>query len=87
MVRRYLTNAAIGPTEADLWMHQSPPPHGFKWTKEDNSKSVAEVKELEDEYSFRIIEEIGSLNYLVNTAVEDLFAICKGCKHMNLPGG
>ena len=73
-------------TEADLWKHQLSLPHCFKWTKEDNSKSVAEVKELEDECSFRIIKVVSLLNCLVNTAMEELFVICKGHKHMNSPG-
>ena len=86
IVQRYLPNADVTPSEKDLWRYRSPLPHGFKWTKEDNSKSMAEVKALEDEYSFRVIEVVGSLNYLANTAVEELFAIRKACKHMNLPG-
>ena len=86
IVRRYLPNAPEVPTERDLHKYRSPLPHGFKWTKEDNSKHKGEVVSLEDEYGFRYIEAVGSLNYLANTAIEELYAIRKCCKHMNLPG-
>jgi hypothetical protein len=57
------------------------------WTKANSSKTKTDVVDLETEYGFRfIIEAVGSLNFLSNTAYEELFAIRKACKHMHLPG-
>jgi hypothetical protein len=86
IVQRYIPNASPEPSERDLVKYKSPLPNGFKWTREDNSESKNEVKALEDEYGFRYIEAVGSLNYLANTATEELFAIRKACKHMDKPG-
>jgi hypothetical protein len=86
IVQRYLPNAASEPSLRDLEKYKSPLPTTFKWTKEDNSKSKETVRSLEDEYGFRYIEAVGSLNYLANTATEELFAIRKSCKHMDKPG-
>jgi hypothetical protein len=86
IVQRYLPNSPETPTPEDMARYRSPLPHTFKWTKEDNSKDKDEVKSLENEYGFRYIDAVGSLNYLANTATEELFAIRKACKHMNLPG-
>ena len=86
IVRRYLPSAPSEPTERDVQRYWSPLPHGFKWTKADNSKTRSDVRDLEREYGFRYIEAVGSLNYLANTATEELFAIRKACRHMNLPG-
>jgi hypothetical protein len=44
------------------------------------------VKNLEDEYAFQYIEAAVSLNYLANSATEELFAIQKASKHMDKPG-
>jgi len=85
IVRRYLPNAADVPTPDDIRRYRSPLPGDFKWTKADNSANKKEVEALEREYGFRFIEVVGSLNYLANTATEELFAIRKSCRHMNLP--
>jgi len=86
IVRRYIPNAAVDPTPDDIRRYRSPLPGDFKWTKSDNSTNAKEVASLEKEYGFRFIEVVGSLNYLANTATEELFAIRKACRHMNLPG-
>ena len=52
----------------------------------DRSKDKQAVKELELTYGFRPIEAIASLNFLSNTAYEELFAIRKLCTVMSLPG-
>ena len=58
----------------------------MKWTKDDNSKFPSDVKTLEDEFGYAYREVAGSLLYLGNTAIEELFGIRKTCRHMNLPG-
>jgi hypothetical protein len=86
IVRRYLPNANAEPTPEDCHKYKSPLPSGFKFTKADNSPDNAAVRDLEAEFGYRYIEAVGSLNYLANTAMEELFAIRKLCRHMNLPG-
>ena len=86
IVQRYLPNSSLDPTPDDVKKYRSPLPYDFKWTKDDNSRTRKDVQALEDEYGFRYIEVVGSLNYLANTATEELFAIRKACRHMNLPG-
>ena len=86
IVQRYIPNASSNPTDDELRRYKSPLPADMKWTRDDNSKTKAEVIELETEFGFRYIEAVGSLNYLANTATEELFAIRKACRHMNLPG-
>jgi hypothetical protein len=86
IVQRYIPNSSPEPSVRDLEKYESPLPNNFKWTKDENSTSKDEVKSLEDEYGFRYIEAVGSLNYLANTATEELFAIRKACKHMDKPG-
>ena len=86
IVQRYLPNADTSPTNEDKERFKSALPTEFRWTKEDNSSAMDEVKDLEREFGFRYIEVVGSLNYLANTATEEFYAIRKACKHMNLPG-
>jgi hypothetical protein len=84
--QRYLTSSPLIPSEGDLKKFQGPLPYGFKFLKEDNSKTELEVIDLERDYGFKFRQVIGSLNFLANTAFEELFAIHKSCKHMHLPG-
>ena len=86
IVRRYLPNAPENPSEEDAACFIDPLPSEFVWTKEDNSAAVDDVKILECEFGFKYREVVGSMNYLVNTAVKPLFAIRKACKFMYLPG-
>jgi len=86
IVRRYLPNSPEFATPDDIGKYRSPLPAGFKFTKDDNSATAEDVRALEDKYGFRYIEVAGSLNYLANTATEELFAIRKFCRHMNRPG-
>ena len=58
----------------------------MKFTSSDCSDSPTAVKELETTYGFRPIEAVASLNFLANTAFEELFAVRKLCSHMALPG-
>ena len=86
IVQRYLPNADQTPTVSDLRTYRYPLPRNFKWTREDNASSGEESKQLESEYGYRFIEAVGSLNFLSNTAIRQLFAIRKTCKHMHMPG-
>jgi hypothetical protein len=61
-------------------MYRSPLPHTFKWTKDDNSKNKDEVKALENEYQFRYIEAVGSLNYLATLQPKNCLQYAK---HVN----
>ena len=73
-------------SSTDLRKFASPLPTNMVWTKTNSSKALSNVVSLETEYGFRFIEAVCSLNFLSNTAYEELFAICKVCKHMHLPG-
>jgi hypothetical protein len=61
-------------------------PRNFVWTKADNSTSIADLIQLEAEFGYRFIETVGSLNFLSNTVIRQLFAIRKTCRHMQMPG-
>ena len=86
VVGRYLPTASPTPSPTDLRKFASPLPTNMVWTKANSSKTKTDVVDLETEYGFRFIEAVGSLNFLSNTAYEELFAIRKACKHMHLPG-
>ena len=86
IVARHLPNVTGDPTPREMKKYRSPLPRDFKWTKTDNSVSKEDVRNLESECGFRHIEVAGSLNYLANAAIEELFAIRKACRHVNLPG-
>ena len=86
IVRRYLPSYPAECTEQDSHRYRSPLPHTMKWTKDDNSKNMIEVSTLQHEFGFNYREVVGSLIYLGNTAIEELFGIQKTCRHMNLPG-
>ena len=86
IVRRYLPNSPLEATPTDSQCYESPLPSGFKFTKADNAKDAAEVSSLENEFGFRFLEVIGSVNWMSHTAFEELFAIRKGCKFMHRPG-
>ena len=86
MLRRFLPNLPDEPSSTDLTKYANPLPYDFTWTKQDRSTNLEEVKTLEQEFGFRYIEAVGSLNWLSNTAFKQMFAIRKACKFMNLPG-
>jgi len=86
VVGRYVPTASTMPSPTDLRKFASPLPTNMVWTKTNSSKALSNVVSLEAEYGFRFIEAVGSLNFLSNTAYEELFAIRKACKYMHLPG-
>jgi len=86
IVQRYLPNADAVPSEADLARYADPLPSDFKWLNSDCSSSTAEIAKLEQEFGFRFIEVVGSLNFLVNTSYRLLYATRKACKFTTKPG-
>ena len=86
IVQRYLPNSAQEATAAELKKFRNPLPRAFKWTKDDSAETSEEAYQLESEYGYRFIEVVGSLIYLSNTAIHQLFAIRKMCKHMHKAG-
>jgi hypothetical protein len=62
----------------------SPTPLTF--TKQDCSKTYANVLPLQEEYNFDYAAAIGSLVYIINTFVKLVFAIRKLAKYIQLPG-
>jgi len=86
VVGQYLPTASPTPSPTDLRKFASPSPTNMVWTKANSSKTKTDVVDLETEYGFRFIEAIGSLNFLSNTAYEELFAIRAACKQRHLPG-
>jgi hypothetical protein len=86
IVRRYLPNADDVPTAEDILHYADPLPKKFQWTKSDRSIDFDACHNLERQFGFRFIEAVGSLNFLANTSVKQIYAIRKACKHMRLPG-
>jgi hypothetical protein len=86
IVQRYIPTVSMTPTDKDKSKFASPLPSLMVFHKSDRSPDKAAVKELELKYGFHPIEAIASLNYLANTAFEELFAIRKLCTVMSLPG-
>lgn len=86
LVRRFLPNFPEEVSNSDLKKYASPMKRETKLSQEDNSKSKEEVKALEDEYGFKYLELIGCFNWLSYTCYEELYAIRKLCRFMNLPG-
>jgi Reverse transcriptase (RNA-dependent DNA polymerase) len=86
IIQRYLPNAPMEASDPDKSKFLNPLPRGFKFSRDDDSKSIEEVRQLEKEYGYRFIEVVGSLNYLANTAIEELYAIRKLCKFTRMPG-
>jgi hypothetical protein len=84
--QRYLPNAPAIPSKEDIIKYVSPLPYKFKWTSDDCSSTLEDIKDLEREYGFIMRAVVGSLNYLANTACEELYAIRKACKYMHSPG-
>ena len=86
IVERYIPTAVVGePTVEDKQKDSSPLPSDFKWTKEDNLPEGGDLKQVETEFGFRMIELAGSLNYLAHTAVVAIFAIHKMCRFTGTP--
>jgi hypothetical protein len=86
VVKRYIPNANLIPTEADKLKYASPLMADMTFTSADRCLDKEALKELETIYGFRPIEAVASLNFLSNTAFEELFAIRKLCSHMQFPG-
>jgi hypothetical protein len=86
VVKRYIPNASLLPTEADKLKYASPLMADMTFTKADRCLDKEALKELETIYGFRPIEAVASLNFLSNTAFEELFATRKLCSHMQFPG-
>jgi len=86
IIQRYLPNVAHEATPSELKKFRNPLPRNFKWTKEDNAESLNEAQVLANDYGYRFIEVVGSLNFLSNTAIRQFFAVCKTCKHMHMAG-
>jgi hypothetical protein len=86
IVSRYLKIYDPSPSDEDLIKYRQPIPSSFKWTKDDRSIDEKAVRELESFFGIRLIEAVGSVNYLANTFVRGLFCIRKACKFTRLPG-
>jgi Reverse transcriptase (RNA-dependent DNA polymerase) len=86
IVSRYLKIYDASPSDEDLIKYRQPIPSSFKWTKDDRSIDDKAVRELESFFGLRIIEAVGSVNYLANTFIRGLFCIRKACKFTRLPG-
>jgi hypothetical protein len=80
IVQRYLPNYQGIPSEKDLSRYAFPLPTTFVWSKDDCSSHTTEVAQLEHEFGFKMRAVFGSLNYLANTAYEELYTIRKACK-------
>ena len=87
MLQRFLPNfASVEPTETEKSKYAAPLQYEAELSMIDSSKSKDEVEELEQEYGFRFIEVVGAFNWLSYTCYEEIFAIRKLCRFMNLPG-
>ena len=86
MVNRFLPNLPLEPTEKEKIKYASPVRVSMKFTRKDCSENKEEVEELEKEFGFRYIELAGCFNWLSYTCYEEIYAIRKLCKFMNLPG-
>ena len=86
IIKRYLPNANLVPSEEDKLKYINPLPSDIIFSSNDRSPDTKTVKQLETNYGFKSIETIASLNFLANTAFEELFAIGKLCSFMQLPG-
>jgi Reverse transcriptase (RNA-dependent DNA polymerase) len=86
IVQKYLPNYPEQATESEMKTYAFPLPTTFIWKKEDCSADSAAVVRLEHEFGFKMRAVVGSLNYLANTAYEELYAIRKACRYMHLPG-
>jgi hypothetical protein len=86
IVNRYLGTFNSTPTPEEKKKYLNPQLTALKWTKADNSTDFEKLRMLEQEYNFRFIEAVGSLNYLSNSFFRGIFTTQKGCKHMRIPG-
>lgn len=87
IIQRYLPNAeTIKISDADKRKYGAPLPSEFEFTKEDNSESVADVKQLESEFGFEFRAVVGSLLWLTNTVGRIQFAVKRFSKVLNSPG-
>jgi hypothetical protein len=86
IVSRYIPNAPTAASAEDIKLYRNPQPLDHKWTREDCSKTVEEVRVLEQQYGFRYPEVVGSLNFLSNSTYKQLFTMRKCCSYMQKPG-
>ena len=87
IVQRYITNAVTSaPSVNDLEKYASPLPTDFKWSKEYNLTKDHDLKEVETDFGFRLIEVAGSFNYLAHKAVVETFVVRKMCLFTRCPG-
>ena len=86
MVSRFLPNFTDQPTAEELQKYASPAKPLTKFTKDNCPKTKEEVQDLEQEYGFRFVELVGCFNWLSYMCYEEIYAIRKLCKFMNLPG-
>jgi hypothetical protein len=73
-------------SDQDALKYASMLPSEFVFTKQDNSASYFELRDLEDEYGFRYPVAIGCLIWILNTYPRLQFPIRKLAKFMRLPG-
>ena len=74
MIQRFLPMLANQePTQAEIKKHQSPVKTEVILTEDDNSKDKEEVKQLEEEFSFKCLELIGCFDWLSCTCCEEIF--------------
>jgi hypothetical protein len=87
MINRFLPNYdAITPSKDDVKKYAAPLPNDTIFTKDDCSKNIFELKELECEFQLEYPVVIGCLLWILNTYPRLQFAIRKLAKYMRLPG-
>ena len=87
MIQRFLPLLANQqPTRQELRQYESPMKPGITLLKDDLSKDLGEVADLEREFGFRYLELIGCFNWLSYTCYEEIFCTRRLCRFMNLPG-
>ena len=86
MVKRFLPNIPEEASASDIKKFESPMRREANLSKEDNSNTKEEVQALEQEYGFKYLALIGCFNWLSYTCYEELYAVRKLCRFMNLPG-
>ena len=87
MIQRFLPLLANQqPTRQELRQYESPMKPGITLLKDDLSKDLEEVADLEREFGFRYLELIGCFNWLLYTCYEEIFCTRHLCRFMNLPG-
>ena len=73
-------------TSEEKTRYSSPLPASFVPTKEDQSKTYSEVKDLEQKYGFQYSSATGMLIFLMNTTITLQYGIRKLSKFNAMPG-